>query len=56
MVLPLAVPRTVKLPPENSMSSSDASRRCAANLVALAITFSAALTTAMPPTLSERDP
>ena len=56
MVTELSVPRTVKLPCAKSISSSDASSRCAAMVFALAITLSAALTTAMPPTASEREP
>ena len=54
--MPLPVPLTVNRPPENSRSSSDASSMCAAIVRAFATTFSAALTTAMPPTASDRDP
>ena len=50
------VPRTENCPPANSRSSSLASSRCAATLRALATTFSAALTTAAPPTTSDREP
>ena len=56
IAMPLSVPRTAKRPPENSRSSSDASSRCAATVRALATTFCAALTTAMPPTTSDREP
>jgi hypothetical protein len=50
------VPRTEKVPPENSRSSSLASSRWAATRRAFATTLSAAFTTAAPPTTSEREP
>ncbi len=56
IVTPLPVPLTPNRPPENSRSSSDASSMCAAIVLALATTFSAALTTAIPPTASDREP
>lgn len=52
----VSVPFTVNLPPANSRSSSAHSSRCAAIGLAFATTFSAALTTAMPPTTSDREP
>ncbi len=53
---PLSVPRTVNFPSPNSRSFASASSRCAAIGRAFSITLSAALTTAMPPTTSEREP
>ena len=50
------VPLTANFPPVNSRSSSLASSRCAAIFRAFCTTFSAALTTAMPPTTSDREP
>ena len=49
-------PFTENEPFSNSRSSSLASSRCAAILLAFSTTFSAALTIAMPPTASEREP
>ena len=56
IVTPLSVPRTPNRPPENSRSSSEASSRWAAIVLAFSITLSAARTTASPPTTSEREP
>ena len=53
---PWSVPRTLKRPALNSMSSTLASSRCAAIGFAFSITLSAALTSASPPTTSEREP
>ena len=50
------VPLTENVPPANSRSSSLASSRCAATFRALSTTFSAAFTTATPPTTSDREP
>ena len=51
-----SVPATVKSPPLNSMSSSDASSVNAAILRPLAMILSIAFTSAEPPTASEREP
>ena len=56
IAMPLSVPLTAKRPSANSRSSSDASSRCAAIFFAFSITFCAALTMAMPPTASDREP
>ena len=53
---PWSVPRTPKRPAENSMSSTEASSRCAAMGLAFSITLSTARTSASPPTTSEREP
>ena len=50
------VPRTRNAPASNSTSSSPASSMCAAIFAALAFTLSAAATTAMAPTVSDREP
>ena len=50
------VPRTENFPAEKSRSSSLASSRWDATFRAFAITLSAALTTAAPPTTSDREP
>ena len=49
-------PLTENEPPLNSRSSSLASSMCAAIFFAFSTTFSVALTMAMPPTASEREP
>ena len=56
MPTPLSVPLTLNRPAVNSRSSSDASSMWAAIGLAFSTTFSAALTMAMPPTASEREP
>ena len=56
IVMPLSVPLTENLPPPHSRSPASASSRWAAIGRAFSITFCAALTTAMPPTTSDRDP
>ena len=49
-------PRTAKVPPDSSRSSSATSSWWAAMVRALARTRSAARKTAVPPTLTDRDP
>jgi hypothetical protein len=49
-------PLTRNAPAANSTSSSPASSMCAATFAALAFTLSAACTTAMAPTVSDREP
>ena len=56
IAMPWSVPRTENRPALNSMSSTDASSRCAAIGLAFSITLSAARTMASPPTTSDRDP
>jgi len=56
MLTALSVPLTEKLPPANSMSSTDASSRWAAIFLPFSMIFSDALTMALPPTDSEREP
>ncbi len=56
MPMPWSVPRTLNVPALNSMSSTEASSRCAATGFAFSTTLSAALTSASPPTTSEREP
>ena len=50
------LPVTRKVPSANSRSSSLTSSWCAAKVRALSITLSAAITMAVPPTASDRDP
>ena len=52
----LSVPATVKVPSLNSTSATEASIRCAAMRLDLAMILSIALTIAEPPTASEREP
>ena len=56
IAMPWSVPLTENRPPENSMSSTEASSRCAAIGLAFSITLSAALTSASPPTTRDREP
>ena len=56
IAIPWSVPRTENRPPVNSMSSTEASSRCAAIGLAFSITLSAARTSASPPTTSDREP
>ena len=52
----LSVPATVKFPSANSISSSEASKVCAALFLPFSMTLSAAFMMAEPPTAMDREP